>query len=62
MKSSPTYWSMYTYTNFSDFDYNFLIEDWEGVKNLISALPSSLKRIVLVSSVGVTKFSELPWR
>jgi hypothetical protein len=53
---------MYTYTNFSDFDYNFLIEDWEGVKNLISALPSSLKRIVLVSSVGVTKFSELPWR
>uniref|UniRef100_A0A2N9J8K8 NAD(P)-binding domain-containing protein n=1 Tax=Fagus sylvatica TaxID=28930 RepID=A0A2N9J8K8_FAGSY len=36
--------------------------DWEGVKNLISALPSSLKRIVLVSSVGVTKFSELPWR
>ncbi|KAK6164096.1 hypothetical protein DH2020_000960 [Rehmannia glutinosa] len=36
--------------------------DWEGVRNLVSALPSSLKRIVLVSSVGVTKFNELPWR
>ncbi|KAG6629872.1 hypothetical protein CIPAW_14G115600 [Carya illinoinensis] len=36
--------------------------DWEGVRNLVSALPSSLKRIVLVSSVGVTKSSELPWR
>ncbi|TQE01622.1 hypothetical protein C1H46_012761 [Malus baccata] len=36
--------------------------DWEGVRNLISALPSSLKRIVLVSSVGVTKSNELPWR
>ncbi|KDP23839.1 hypothetical protein JCGZ_27128 [Jatropha curcas] len=35
--------------------------DWEGVRNLVSALPSSLKRIVLVSSVGVTKFDELPW-
>ncbi|KAG2671083.1 hypothetical protein I3760_14G117000 [Carya illinoinensis] len=35
--------------------------DWEGVRNLVSALPSSLKRIVLVSSVGVTKSSELPW-
>ncbi|XP_022728645.1 uncharacterized protein At2g37660, chloroplastic-like [Durio zibethinus] len=35
--------------------------DWEGVRNLISALPSSLKRVVLVSSVGVTKFNELPW-
>ncbi|KAH9741585.1 NAD(P)-bd dom domain-containing protein [Citrus sinensis] len=35
--------------------------DWEGVRNLVSALPSSLKRIVLVSSVGVTKFNELPW-
>ncbi|KAK7858942.1 uncharacterized protein CFP56_009647 [Quercus suber] len=35
--------------------------DWEGVRNLVSALPSSLKRIVLVSSIGVTKFSELPW-
>ncbi|XP_031277202.1 protein TIC 62, chloroplastic isoform X2 [Pistacia vera] len=35
--------------------------DWEGVRNLVSALPSSLKRIVLVSSVGVTKFNEIPW-
>ncbi|KAI3450017.1 hypothetical protein Pfo_006682 [Paulownia fortunei] len=35
--------------------------DWEGVRNLVSALPSSLKRIVLISSVGVTKFNELPW-
>ncbi|XP_052185122.1 sanguinarine reductase isoform X2 [Diospyros lotus] len=36
--------------------------DWEGVRNLVSVLPSSVKRIVLVSSVGVTKFNELPWR
>ncbi|KAL6205098.1 hypothetical protein ACLB2K_022362 [Fragaria x ananassa] len=35
--------------------------DWEGVRNLVSALPRSLKRVVLVSSVGVTKFNELPW-
>ncbi|KAK7350557.1 hypothetical protein VNO77_09305 [Canavalia gladiata] len=35
--------------------------DWEGVKNLVSALPSSVKRVVLVSSIGVTKFNELPW-
>ncbi|CAH8387458.1 unnamed protein product [Eruca vesicaria subsp. sativa] len=35
--------------------------DWEGVRNLISALPSSVKRVVLVSSVGVTKPDELPW-
>ncbi|KAL1803089.1 hypothetical protein ACET3Z_031736 [Daucus carota] len=35
--------------------------DCDGAKNLISALPSSLKRVVLVSSVGVTKFNELPW-
>ncbi|KAF2291883.1 hypothetical protein GH714_035984 [Hevea brasiliensis] len=35
--------------------------DWEGVRNLVSALPLSLKRIILVSSVGVTKFNELPW-
>ncbi|KAK9273022.1 hypothetical protein L1049_017829 [Liquidambar formosana] len=35
--------------------------DWEGVRNLVSALPSSVKRIVLVSSVGVTKCNELPW-
>ncbi|XP_008227248.1 PREDICTED: sanguinarine reductase isoform X2 [Prunus mume] len=36
--------------------------DWEGVRNLVSVLPSSLQRVVLVSSVGVTKFNELPWR
>ncbi|PIA53675.1 hypothetical protein AQUCO_00900331v1 [Aquilegia coerulea] len=35
--------------------------DWEGIRNLVSALPSKLKRFVLVSSVGVTKFNELPW-
>ncbi|KAL5565839.1 hypothetical protein UlMin_029003 [Ulmus minor] len=35
--------------------------DWEGVRNLVSALPPSVKRFVLVSSVGVTKSSELPW-
>ncbi|XP_020205954.1 uncharacterized protein At2g37660, chloroplastic [Cajanus cajan] len=35
--------------------------DWVGVKNLVSALPSSVKRVVLVSSIGVTKFNELPW-
>ncbi|KAL2535902.1 NAD(P)-binding Rossmann-fold superfamily protein [Forsythia ovata] len=35
--------------------------DWEGVRNLVLALPPSVKRIVLVSSVGVTKFNELPW-
>ncbi|XP_047330710.1 sanguinarine reductase [Impatiens glandulifera] len=35
--------------------------DWEGVRNLVSVLPSSLKRIVLVSSIGVTKYNEIPW-
>ncbi|CAI0541828.1 unnamed protein product, partial [Linum tenue] len=35
--------------------------NWEGVRNLVSALPPSVKRLVLVSSVGVTKFNELPW-
>ncbi|KAK8956985.1 hypothetical protein KSP39_PZI001410 [Platanthera zijinensis] len=35
--------------------------DWEGVRNLVSALPKTLKRFVLVSSVGVTKCDELPW-
>ncbi|KAF7825948.1 sanguinarine reductase-like isoform X1 [Senna tora] len=35
--------------------------DWEGVRNLVSALPSSVKRVVLVSSIGVTKSNELPW-
>ena len=40
----------------------FVCVDWDGVRNLVSALPKSLKRIVLVSSIGVTKFNELPWR
>ncbi|XP_027149827.1 uncharacterized protein At2g37660, chloroplastic [Coffea eugenioides] len=35
--------------------------DWEGVRNLVSALPPSVKRIILVSSIGVTKCNELPW-
>ncbi|CAI9268942.1 unnamed protein product [Lactuca saligna] len=35
--------------------------DWEGVRNLVSTLPQSLSRIILVSSVGVTKSNELPW-
>ncbi|XP_042513381.1 uncharacterized protein At2g34460, chloroplastic [Macadamia integrifolia] len=35
--------------------------DWEGVRNLVCALPPSVERFVLVSSVGVTKFDELPW-
>ncbi|KAI3905560.1 hypothetical protein MKX01_036469 [Papaver californicum] len=30
--------------------------DWEGVRNLVSAIPLTIKRFVLVSSVGVTKF------
>ncbi|XP_074321239.1 uncharacterized protein At5g02240 isoform X1 [Silene latifolia] len=35
--------------------------DWDGVRNLVSILPPTLKRLVLVSSVGVTKSNELPW-
>ncbi|XP_058107144.1 uncharacterized protein At5g02240 [Magnolia sinica] len=35
--------------------------DWEGIRNLVSALPWTLERFVLVSSVGVTKYDELPW-
>ncbi|GAB4835262.1 hypothetical protein Ancab_000171 [Ancistrocladus abbreviatus] len=35
--------------------------DWEGIRNLVNALPRTIKRLVLVSSVGVTKFNELPW-
>lgn len=35
--------------------------DWVGVKNLVSVLPSSVKRVILVSSIGVTKCNELPW-
>lgn len=39
-----------------------IFEDWEGVRNLVSALPPTLKRFILVSSIGVTKYNELPWR
>ncbi|CAA7388772.1 unnamed protein product [Spirodela intermedia] len=35
--------------------------DWEGVRNLVLALPQKIQRLVLVSSVGVTKFNEMPW-
>lgn len=35
--------------------------DWDGIRNLVAALPSSVKRFVLVSSVGVTKSDKLPW-
>lgn len=45
---------------FNNKYYTFV--DWEGVRNLVQALPPSVKRFVLVSSVGVTKFNELPWR
>lgn len=35
--------------------------DWHGVRNLIAALPRTLQRFVLVSSIGVTKYDQLPW-
>ncbi|KAL8137595.1 hypothetical protein V2J09_003596 [Rumex salicifolius] len=35
--------------------------DWDGVRNLVSILPRTIQRLVLVSSVGVTKSNELPW-
>ncbi|KAM0947853.1 putative NAD(P)-binding domain, NAD(P)-binding domain superfamily [Dioscorea sansibarensis] len=35
--------------------------DWDGIRNLVLALPPTVERFVLVSSVGVTKFNELPW-
>ncbi|KAJ9535880.1 hypothetical protein OSB04_un000968 [Centaurea solstitialis] len=37
------------------------VEDWEGMRNLVSALPRSLTRLILVTPVGVTKSNELPW-
>jgi hypothetical protein len=49
-------------SQYFDFDYFYLFEDWVGVKNLVSVLPSSVKRVILVSSIGVTKCNELPWR
>lgn len=36
--------------------------DWDGIRNLVSALPQTIKRLVLVSSIGVTKYNEIPWR
>ncbi|KAJ3704378.1 hypothetical protein LUZ61_008083 [Rhynchospora tenuis] len=35
--------------------------DWEGIRNLVNVMPHSVKRLILVSSVGVTKYNELPW-
>ncbi|KAG0607251.1 hypothetical protein M758_8G013300 [Ceratodon purpureus] len=35
--------------------------DWEGVRNLVAAVPKSVQHFVLVSSIGVTKSNELPW-
>ncbi|XP_052146310.1 sanguinarine reductase [Oryza glaberrima] len=35
--------------------------DWDGTRNLVSAMPRTIKRLVLVSSIGVTKYNELPW-
>uniref|UniRef100_A0A453HQB0 Uncharacterized protein n=1 Tax=Aegilops tauschii subsp. strangulata TaxID=200361 RepID=A0A453HQB0_AEGTS len=36
--------------------------DWDGVRNFVSAMPQTVKRLVLVSSIGVTKYNEIPWR
>ncbi|KAG6514224.1 hypothetical protein ZIOFF_024569 [Zingiber officinale] len=36
-------------------------QDWEGIRNLVLALPPTLERLVLVSSIGVTKYNVLPW-
>ncbi|TVU47015.1 hypothetical protein EJB05_06591 [Eragrostis curvula] len=35
--------------------------DWDGIRNLVSVLPRTIKRLVFVSSIGVTKYNELPW-
>ncbi|XP_078168060.1 NAD(P)-binding Rossmann-fold superfamily protein isoform X2 [Carex rostrata] len=35
--------------------------DYEGIRNLVNALPRTVERLILVSSVGVTKYNELPW-
>ncbi|MCO5577389.1 hypothetical protein L7F22_031221 [Adiantum nelumboides] len=35
--------------------------DWHGLRNLVNALPKTVQRFVLVSSIGVTKFDQLPW-
>jgi hypothetical protein len=36
--------------------------DWDGVRNFVSAMPKTIERLVLVSSIGVTKYNEIPWR
>jgi uncharacterized protein YbjT (DUF2867 family) len=35
--------------------------DWEGVRNLVSTLPSTIQHFVLVSSIGVTRTKKLPF-
>ncbi|KAL3685040.1 hypothetical protein R1sor_003062 [Riccia sorocarpa] len=35
--------------------------DWIAVRNLIDAVPPTVQKVVLVSSVGVTKSEQLPW-
>jgi uncharacterized protein YbjT (DUF2867 family) len=35
--------------------------DWEGVRNLVSTLPSTIQHFVLVSSIGVTRTKKLPY-
>ncbi|XP_051214366.1 uncharacterized protein At5g02240 [Lolium perenne] len=35
--------------------------DWDGVRNFVSAMPKTIERLVLVSSIGVTKYNEIPW-
>ncbi|CAN5955946.1 unnamed protein product, partial [Sphagnum jensenii] len=35
--------------------------DWEGVRNLVSTLPSTIQHFVLVSSIGVTRAKKLPY-
>ncbi|TKV96043.1 hypothetical protein SEVIR_9G404000v4 [Setaria viridis] len=35
--------------------------DWDGIRNLVSALPRTIKRLIFVSSIGVTKYNEMPW-
>lgn len=35
--------------------------DWDGVRNFVSVIPRTIKRLVLVSSIGVTKYNEIPW-
>lgn len=40
----------------------YISADWEGVRNLVAAVPESVQHFVLVSSIGVTKSNELPWK